>query len=579
MDVCAGFSRLLAAMLVSMVIAGCNTGSSPASLPSPTPTSDSAWASPPALLTPTSTPDVHLMAPPPFAYVPMSLEERVYFSPVIVRASLTPGSDTFGAESVPNGPGVAPTYKSTHVFRFSVIEYLKGAGASEIVVTVRSSDSYLTEAEALRVAEDTLEEEGNKELDRLSEEAVLFLEADNVGGASGISGRQAMFEFREGAWDWGDFQYRINTLNRAWLPSQDSSGVGGQLDDSARRYLIGDAPGAAGASGNSEDSPNVSLGALRSMISSAESDWESGKDIEGYEECIRWKFYSDRYWRGVDLAGGREPYVAGRAISSGAPWWTEVHRLVYEDYEVVGTQYDRLWLEGADNNLFFAEIDDDDKDYSNGYAELVATARPLPAGVYRAEIHGQPNRFIPCNFIPSIYDPLVVTVTAPEGSIHEAFFDPTAIGSAIGADAMNGALKPTEFTANGTATALQSLKWDPTGIVTLTLSPNASLDGLALDFIALEGTVALTLPVSSAKTDSATGTLRWSMLNSPWQSGDKLMLRIRNATSSPTPTPTPTPTPAPAPPPSPTPTPTLIPSPTPTPTALPDPSPGGVSGQ
>ena len=124
--------------------------------------------------------------------------------------------------------------------------------------------------------------------------------------------------------------------------------------------------------------------------------------------------------------------------------------------------------------------------------------------------------------------------------IHEAFFDPVDIGSAIGADGANGALEPSAFTVNGTSTAFQSLKWHSSGIITLTLSPNASLSGLALDFIALDGSVALTLPASAAKTDTAAGTVTWSSAAAPWRAGDQLMLRIRNAAATTPTAPTPT---------------------------------------
>lgn len=487
---------------------------------------------------PTATPVFHLLPPPPDAFAPTSLEERVYFSPVIVRAHLIPDSDTYGAESVPSSPGVAPTYKAVHTFRFIVIEYLKGTGAAEIVVTERSGNSYITEAEALRIAEDALEEEGNKELDRGSEEAVLFLEADGAGGVGGASAEQAAFEFRE--WIWDDFKYRINTLNRAWLPSQDSPGVGGQADDYGRYYLTNTSTGATGAVGSGPSS-RISLADLRSMIDAAEDDLFEGSKIDGYEECIRLKFQADQYLRGAAIVGfPHTPYVARATIESGSAWWTEVERITYRDYEVIGEEYSRIWLEGARKTLFFAEIEDVDKDYSNGYAEIVATARPLPAGVYRAQIRGQLADYIPCNYVPDTRTPLIVTVTAPEGTIHEAFFDPVAIGSAIGADGANGALEPSAFTVNGTSTALQSLKWHSSEIITLTLSPNASLSGLALDFIALDGSVALTLPSSAAKTDTAAGTVTWSSAAAPWRAGDQLMLRIRNAAATTPTAPTPT---------------------------------------
>ena len=514
---------------------------------------------------PTATPLLHLLPPPPDAFAPTTLEELIYFSPVIIRASLIPGSDTYGSESVPSSPGVAPTYKATHRFRFRVIEYLKGTGASDIVVTERSSDSYITEAEALRTAEDALEEEGNKELDQGSAEAVLFLEEDNVSGVTGASGQQTAFTFKE--WIWGDLQYRINTLNKAWLPSQESSGVGGQSGDSDRYYLTDSIARSVGAAGSSGLSPRISLANLRSKIAAAEADLLAGRKIEGYEDCIRLKFDVERYLRGTALVGHQQTFIARASIESGFAWWTEVNRTTYEDYEVIGKEYARIWLEGTDKDFFFAEIDDDDKDYSNGYDELVATARPLPAGMYQVEIHGQFPDYVPCNYVPDTYDPLIVTVTAPAGTAHEAFFDPVTIGSAVGADGTNGALKPTAFTANGTATALQSLKWE-SGTVMLTLNPNASLSGLALDFIALNGSVSLTLLASDAKVDSAAGTLRWSMATQPWREGDKLMLRIRSATAAPRATSTPTPTP------------TATPTPTPTPTPAPAAPPGpGVSDQ
>ena len=76
--------------------------------------------------------------------------------------------------------------------------------------------------------------------------------------------------------------------------------------------------------------------------------------------------------------------------------------------------------------------------------------------------------------------------------MHEAFFDPVSIGSGVGADASNGVLALTAFTVGSTNTSLQSLKWE-SGSATLTLSALASLSGHTLDFIALDGTVALTL--------------------------------------------------------------------------------------
>ena len=54
-----------------------------------------------------------------------------------------------------------------------------------------------------------------------------------------------------------------------------------------------------------------------------------------------------------------------------------------------------------------------------------------------------------------------VTVTAPEGTLHEAFFDPVTVGTAVVADSANGVLKPAEFTdANGAAATIHRVAWE-----------------------------------------------------------------------------------------------------------------------
>ena len=87
-------------------------------------------------------------------------------------------------------------------------------------------------------------------------------------------------------------------------------------------------------------------------------------------------------------------------------------------------------------------------------------------------------------------------------------------------------LKPTSFTVGGTATELTSLEWSSNQVV-LTLGTHVSLSGHVLDFIALDGRVSLSLFTDSATVDSAAGTLTWPVETQPWQTGDRLMLRIR----------------------------------------------------
>ena len=60
----------------------------------------------------------------------------------------------------------------------------------------------------------------------------------------------------------------------------------------------------------------------------------------------------------------------------------------------------------------------------------------------------------------------------------------------------------------------------------LELSPHSTLAGHTLDFIALDGSVQLSLKVAEAEADETTGTLTWKVESQPWKAGDKLMLRI-----------------------------------------------------
>ena len=48
-----------------------------------------------------------------------------------------------------------------------------------------------------------------------------------------------------------------------------------------------------------------------------------------------------------------------------------------------------------------------------------------------------------------------------------------------------------------------------------------------MDFIALDGSVPLSLKVADATVDAPNDILSWTVASQPWDVGDKLMLRIR----------------------------------------------------
>ena len=79
------------------------------------------------------------------------MEEQIFYSDTIVLASLA--SASAGAETVPSDPGVAPTYRAVNELRFTVHEYLKGSGSTEILVVVRDEHTYPAESDALAWAQ------------------------------------------------------------------------------------------------------------------------------------------------------------------------------------------------------------------------------------------------------------------------------------------------------------------------------------------------------------------------------------------------------------------------------------------
>ena len=158
--------------------------------------------------------------PSPKGRIPAPLRLRIYEATAIVRATLITSSATTEHYSAADGTGIKETnkgsgerlpvdgeHRAVHSFRFRVTEYLKGSGASEITVTVRSVGTHGTEAEALQVAGDSLAERGTL---RDTHEAILFLWEP-------MSNEEFRF-LRSGPYP--SLHYTIDTLNRVWLPAK-----------------------------------------------------------------------------------------------------------------------------------------------------------------------------------------------------------------------------------------------------------------------------------------------------------------------------------------------------------------------
>ncbi|MYA49361.1 MAG: hypothetical protein F4045_13650 [Chloroflexi bacterium] len=306
---------------------------------------------------------------------------------------------------------------------------------------------------------------------------------------------------------------------------------------------------------------SISLSDLRSKVA-----WvEGGDDIAGYSDCVLSVLNYLQWYRDWEAYHGRPwtPPQAAAEVTSGAGQDT----LISDFSSYRGAGYGRFWLTGQHADYFRSETIDGDTNPNNGYSDRITTARPLPHGVYSLISHRYLYHYIPCNFSPMNNQlEWIVTVTAPAGTVHEAFFDPGAMGQAVGADAMNGSLTPMAFSLEeGSSTAtLRKITWQ-SGRAALEFEPSVPLAGHHVDFISLDGSVPLRMDFddSSETTTGQKRVMTWNVCQQPWRSGDLLMLRISKTgenlagvtNDGPCPTPTPVPTPTPTPTPTSTPTP------------------------
>ena len=455
-----------------------------------------------------------------------SVEHQIVLSTTIVRATLQ--SATAAVETLPGEPGVASTYQAVQELRFTVHEYLKGSGATSLLVVVRGGHGYLSETEAREYADYQLQARVTTWDAR---QAVLFLRApaqpytpaaaDGEAAGSSETTVPAVLRFTRLNYSQPPWAYSVDTLSRAWLPAENMPADGGTPTD-----FITD--------GTRTPPPTNTLVDLRAQIAALAAESQAGAGVEGFRDCILGRIGLERYHR----ADPWTPYQETGALTSGAAAGTGGNRAT-EGFG--GSRYSRYWLSGPDAALFRSAVVDDDGLPSSGYTHQFRSTRPLPAGEYHVHYRWQHYGDFPCNFVrDDAYDDFTVTVTAPAGTVHEALFDPAALGSGVvGRDAAQGVLTPAAVgtaggaaaaaTSSGTSATLRRLTWDA-GQLRLDVS-GTTLAGQQLELIRLDGTVGLTLR-GDAATATATADgheLRWPVCTQPWQPGERLMLRIRSA--------------------------------------------------
>ena len=473
-----------------------------------------------------------------------SFEEIVLLSDVIARVSLVEKrTSTVKRLNM-------DIWAAVLEFRFTVHEYLKGTGATEIGGLVYIELS--TQADATAGAAQIGDAHDARWDDR---EAIVFLKSTDEYHYQQLSLPLSTGQYWFGAMWLGSAEHGVNEAytvasihRKLWLPeaTQPSQQVQGQAGQPSAKVFLLDAPARSegGAMGTSAQTlPTVTLANLKARVKALEAEANAG-GTAAYRECVEAAYTNIRLTAHRDNTGGTPYQWREATLGSGLSATTTI----WENDEAVGLAPDKVGREGfaGQDSAIVRYVDSDIKPDPLWGAEYIlytrtyVTTRPLPAGEYRFFHNYLPNTDRACPTDPSPtynHSAVELTVTAPSGVLHEAFFDPVAMGNAVGADGNNGVLRPTAFSVGNTATALSSLKWEG-GSVKLALSPNVSLSGYALDFIDLKGAVATTLNVSSAAIEE--GAYVWPVSAQPWSAGDLLMVRIRSTpTAAPTATPVP----------------------------------------
>ena len=274
----------------------------------------------------------------------------------------------------------------------------------------------------------------------------------------------------------------------------------------------------------------ISLTDMKARVAALEAEANAGGTPE-YHACVEEAYIAARLFNYRIAKDGWPLHQYDVTLKSSDPAGTVIFEMLALSLSTSTTPYDpapNVSYAGPNNDIARPKVlssrarnlPPQGTRYTIGHV----TTRPLPAGFYTFFFNWV-DPVCPTTSPPGVdnNDLINLTVTAPERTVHEAFFDPVDIGDAVGADATNGVLKPTALSLGGNTTTISSLKWEG-GEVTMALSPTStSLADYAIDFIDTTGTTTLSLSSDNASTTALT----WTVPDAPWADGDLLMLRIR----------------------------------------------------
>ena len=355
------------------------------------------------------------------------MAERIARSDVVARVRLravVAGTERWKFEDDPI------MHVGTLEHRFEVLEYLKGSGTGEIVAIAYGPD--LARATPELAAADGTYLLGNRDPRWDARDAIVFLEDDHEWLLDlPKAGRYLLGSVWVSRGVSGDYYSIKSKSDKNWLPAAESAAAGATGTSGSQRFLL--AAPIAGASGQTDEAsaPTITLDELKAQVSGVELEVTTGGGSDAYRACIAEKHRMAREVRYLVGADGVYASIQFDApIGSGQAAGT--HAFMYSDALPANAPTpDQLRgngeyrIVGRDNALFVP------RQQTGAYE----TARPLPAGEYKFNPYYIDNAYKICEAMPeehkTFYD-VTVTVTAPSGTLHEALFDPAAIGDGGG---------------------------------------------------------------------------------------------------------------------------------------------------
>ena len=495
---------------------------------------------------PTPTQQIELeVAPmgPPWAG-DSSIGLKAVYNDTVVKATMTSFSSEVVLVTDIYHSGSDNRYSPILKFNLSVSEYLTGTGPTSTVAILLNANTYETRDEANYDLARILAERDGQWDDR---EAILFMVSDpEISYGTVLDGLfdqdDHFFLSKSETFSYDDMYSLHSESHRKWLPAVATTTAG-----DAQEFLLDVPPTDA----------TINLGDLRKRVSEVAAELVAGDGSEAYITCLRYKYEdltNQQNWPG-ERGGPYSSWKVDHNVVSGMPAGTVLDKHQgYGRYPDSGVRVKR-WVENRDADLFTYEHgvvtnldEDDDGDFDRiTYDIMVQTVRPLIAGEYSFDFKESTPYYQQCNYV--ISDPWTVTVASPPSIPHEFFFDPVAVGTTVAANSTDGVLKPASFTgANGATTTISSLAWEPAstssaatdGQVKLLLTSDSGpydvMGEHILDFIALDGSVSLSLDMFDATVESGTATsshsVTWPLSSQPWDADDKLMVQIREAPPS-----------------------------------------------